>query len=79
VPQKEKDKEVLLSAERKITSQFRDTYGYMNLITENELLYCRYITSDTIAFPFFTYVNVRIFGYRSVTVVEIWVGGEENF
>jgi len=24
----------------------------MNLTTENELLYCRYITSDTTAFPF---------------------------
>jgi len=42
----------LLSDERTITAPVCDSYEHMNLVTGNELLYSRYINSDTL-FPFF--------------------------
>jgi len=41
----------------------------MNLIIENELLYCRYITSDTTAFLFFTCDSSPMVRCRSVVVM----------
>jgi hypothetical protein len=69
-PQKEKDKNILLSSERPTTSQVHGSYEHMNLITENELLFCRYITSDTTAFPF-SHVSLRVW-----FDVEVWWCGE---
>jgi hypothetical protein len=43
----------------------------MNVITENDLLYCRYITSDTTAFPFFTCVSARVDLCTSVMVMGV--------
>ena len=49
---------------------------FMNIriITENELLDCIYITSDKIAFAFFTCVSARMLRCSSVVAVGVGVG-----
>jgi hypothetical protein len=51
-PRKEKDKNILPSAEWKVNSKVHDSHDQFNLINTNELLYCSYIPSNTVQFPF---------------------------